>query len=93
MEGVRDVTGYMAVRYDGRGSFSDVSFHDTVDDALDSALADGCPFAAVGEHPRARRTRFFAHDGDGWRELQDAEELDRLLTGPAPPTLFWGRAA
>jgi len=81
----------MAVRYDRSGSFTDVSFHDSVEEALASALAEGCRYLSVGEHPKARRTRHFAREGDGWREVE-ADELDRLMS-TEEPRMFWGREA
>ncbi len=80
----------MAVRYDRSGSFSDVGSHDTEREALDAASEAGCRFVSVGEHPKAKTTRHFAREGDGWREVE-ADELDRLMS-TEEPRMFW-RAA
>jgi hypothetical protein len=83
---------HMAVRYDRRGSFAGVSFHDSVGEALDAAREAGCRFLSVGEHPRSVRPRHFALDGAGWRELESGEDLDRLRGLGDPGLLFWSAA-
>jgi hypothetical protein len=82
---------FMAVRYDREG-FAGVEFHDSVEQCLDAALEDGCLFSTVGDHPKAERPKHFAHDNNGWRELESGEELDRLRGLVDLPMLFW-RAA
>ncbi len=81
---------YIAVAYDRCGSLAGTTFHGSVDDALASALAEGCRYLSVGEHPKAKTTRHFAREGDGWREVE-ADELDRLMS-TEEPRMFW-RAA
>ncbi len=75
----------MAVRYNQRGTFAGVEFHDTPEEALAVALGDGCPLATVG--PRTKGApRFFAHDGGGWREVS-GDEFERLRGLEEPGTL------
>ena len=65
-----------------------MEFHDPVEQCLASALEDGCLFASVGEHPKAERTSHFARGEDGWRELENGEELDRLRGMEEQPRLM-----
>jgi hypothetical protein len=81
----------MAVRYDRSGSLAGTTFHGSVDAALASALAEGCRYLSVGEHPKAKTTRHFAHREGRWLELGDGDELDRLMS-TEEPRMFW-RAA
>lgn len=83
---------FMAVRYDRRGSLAGTTFHGSVPEALEAASEAGCRYLSVGEHPRAKTTRHFAHREGRWLELGDGDELDRLMAQEEEPRMLW-RAA
>ena len=77
---------FLSVRYDRQG-FAGAELHDSVEECLEAAREDGCLFATIGDHPRAESMRHFAYHDDGWRELENGEELDRLRGMEEQPRL------